>query len=212
MSGSGSLSLTPGGFDVVAHTTLVLVRHAQAQRVGAGDPGLTAEGAAQAERLAVGLKKEQFDAVYCSPLRRTVETAAPVCAQLGLEAHLRDGLAEFDRKASEYVLLRDLRAAGDPRYDACMNGDLTSWGTDLATFRADALGVIGEILERQAGGRVLVVTHGGVLNVLVGSVLGLGGPWFFFLPDNCGLTRVVADTEGRLRLASLNETQHLHAG
>lgn len=204
-------ALIPGGFDVVAHTTVVLVRHGQAERVGIGDPGLTEQGHAEAQRLAAGMKGESFDAVYCSPLRRTVETAAPVCAQLGLEPQVREGIAEFDRKASEYVLLRDLRAAGDPRYEACLGGDLTSWGTDLATFRADALAVIEEILTAHAGGRVLVVTHGGVLNVLVGSVLGLGGPWFFFLPDNCGITRVVADEAGRLRLASLNETQHLRS-
>jgi probable phosphoglycerate mutase len=203
-------ALTPGGFEVVAHTTVVLVRHGQAERVGAGDPGLTAQGHVEAKQLAAGLAREQFDAVYCSPLRRTIETAAPVCAQLGVEPHLRDGLAEFDRKANEYVLLRDLRAAGDPRYEACMGGDLTSWGTDLQTFRSDALAVIGEILQTHAGGRILVVTHGGVLNVLVGSVLGLGGPWFFFLPENCSITRVVADEAGRLRLASLNETRHLH--
>ena len=208
----GPPSLTPGGFDVVAHTTVVFVRHGQAERVGAGDPGLTEQGVAEAQALANGLAGENFDAVYCSPLRRTIQTAEPVCAKLGLEPQLRDGIAEFDRKSSEYVLLRDLRAAGDPRYEACLGGDLTSWGTDLETFRADVLGVLGEILTDHAGGRVLVVTHGGVLNVLVASVLGLGGPWFFFLPDNCGITRVVADVDGRLRLASLNETQHLRGG
>lgn len=204
-----SSALTPGGFDVVAHTTVVFARHGQAPRAGDGDPGLTEAGHAQARLLASALGSEVFDAVYCSPLRRTIETAAPVCRVLKIEPELRDGLAEFDRKSSEYVLLRDLREAGDPRYEACMGGDLSSWGTDLDTFRADALGVLGEILTNHAGGRVLVVTHGGVLNIVVGSVLGLGGPWFFFLPDNCGITRVVADAEGRLRLASLNETQHL---
>jgi probable phosphoglycerate mutase len=129
---------------------------------------------------------------------------------LGLEPQLRDGLAEFDRRSSEYVLLSELRAAGDPRYDACMNGDLSSWGLELATFRAEALNVLTEILDKHAGGRACVVTHGGVLNVVLGSVVGLERMWFFH-PDNCGLSRVVADTEGRVRLASLNETRHLPA-
>ena len=201
--------MRPGGLDVVPHTIVVLARHGQAQG-GVADPGLTARGHDEARALAKELVGEPFDAVYCSPLQRAVQTAAPLCAELGLEPQLRDGLAEFDRRSDEYVLLSRLKADGDPRYEACLAGDLSAWGMDLATFRAEAADVVAEILDRHAGGRVFVVTHGGVLNVLLGSVLGLDRMWFFH-PDNAGLSRVVADTDGRVRLVSLNETRHLPA-
>lgn len=206
------MTLTPGGLEVVAHTTVVLARHGLAERGTAGtdggDPGLAAHGVAQAKALAVELAGEPFEAVYCSPQRRALETAAPLCAELGLEPQVRDGLAEFDLRFGAYVLLAEMKAAGDPRYDACMAGDLTAWGTDLATFRADAVAVLREIVERHAGGRAFVVTHGGVLNVLLGAVLGLDRMWFFH-PDNCGISRVAVDTGGRMRLAALNEARHL---
>ncbi len=199
--------MRPGGLEVVAHTTVVLARHGHVER-GAADPGLSARGHEEACALAAALVAEPFDAVYCSPLQRAVQTAAPLCKELGLEPQLRDGLAEFDRHSDEYVLLSALKAAGDPRFDACMAGDLSSWGMELATFRAEACDVLTEILDKHAGGRVFVVAHGGVLNVLLGSVLGLDRMWFFH-PDNCGISRVVADADGGVRLASLNETRHL---
>lgn len=201
--------MRPGGLDVVPHTTVVLARHGQAA-AGVADPGLTARGHDEAHALAKELVGEPFDAVYCSPLQRAVQTAAPLCAELGLEPQLRDGLAEFDRRSDEYVLLSRLKADGDPRYEACLAGDLSSWGMDLATFRAEATAVLTEILDRHAGGRAFVVTHGGVLNVLLGSVLGLDRMWFFH-PENTGISRVVADADGRVRLGSLNETRHLPA-
>src|SRR5215210_6640675 len=69
---------------------LILVRHAEPRRVGAGevdgpaDPGLTDRGRQQAERLAAWLAVEPVDAVITSPLRRARETAAPVASALGL--------------------------------------------------------------------------------------------------------------------------------
>ncbi|WP_019873715.1 histidine phosphatase family protein [Sporichthya polymorpha] len=199
--------MRPGGLEVVAHTTVVLVRHGQAER-GTTDPGLSARGREEANAVAKALAGEPVEAVYCSPQRRALETAAPLCAELGLRAQVRDGLAEFDRRSTEYVLLSELRAAGDPRFDACMAGDLTPWGIDLPTFRAEAGEVLAEILTTHAGGRALVVSHGGVLNVLLGAAVGIDRMWFFH-PDNCGINRLVADTSGGVRLASLNETQHL---
>lgn len=201
--------MRPGGLEVVAHTHVVLARHGQAE-VGAADPGLTARGQDEAHALAKALVGEAFDAVYCSPLQRAIETAAPLCAQLGLEPRTREGLAEFDRRAQEYVLLSRLKAQGDPRYEACLAGDISAWGMDLATFRAEACQVLAEIIDRHAGRRVFVVTHGGVLNVLLGSVLGLDRMWFFH-PENAGISRVLADADGGVRLGSLNETRHLPA-
>jgi probable phosphoglycerate mutase len=192
--------LRPGGLEVVPYTTVVLARHGQAEG-GVADPGLTARGHDEAHALAKEL---------VSPLQRAVQTAAPLCAELGLKPRLRDGLAEFDRRSHEYVLLSRLKADGDPRYEACVAGDLSAWGMDLATFRAEAADVFAEILDRYAGGRVFVVTHGGVLNVLLGSVLGLDRMWFFH-PENAGISRVVADADGAVRLGSLNETRHLPA-
>ena len=190
----------------------MLVRHAAAERGLTGtdrsNPWLSETGHAQARCLAEVLAEEKFDAVYSSPLRRAMQTAAPVAATRDLDVQLRDGFAEFDKNAEEYLFFEDLKRAGDPRYAACLSGDLTAWGTDFHTFRTDVLNAFNDVVDAHPGGKALVVAHGGSLNALLGHVLGLDRLWFFF-PDNTGVSRVAINHKGRMRIVTLNERHHL---
>ncbi|SNR90967.1 probable phosphoglycerate mutase [Haloechinothrix alba] len=190
---------------------LVLVRHAEAARDAAGseqaDPRLSEAGVAQAERVAYYLAVEEFDAIYSSPLRRAMQTAVHIGESLGLSVVEVDGLAEFDREAPEYLHFDDLRTAGDPRYFACLAGDLSAWGTDIETFRARFMAAIDDIIDLHRAGKVVVVTHGGVLNGYLGGLIG-AGQFFFHRPDNTGISRVVIES-GHPRLVTLNECSHL---
>ncbi len=84
-------------------TTLVLLRHgvtANTQRKlfcgrGGSDPGLVAEGEAQAARAAAWIARHHdVDAIVASPLRRTRETAGFVARETGLEVAVDDGVEE----------------------------------------------------------------------------------------------------------------------
>ncbi|GAC1366818.1 MAG: histidine phosphatase family protein [Herpetosiphon sp.] len=84
-------------------TQLLLIRHGINDMVGqkklAGRlPGvhLNDEGRAQAQALADRLHGVPLNAIYCSPLERTQETAAPLAHQKNLEVMLRDGLREVE--------------------------------------------------------------------------------------------------------------------
>jgi len=74
---------------------LVLVRHALPRRIedadGPADPGLTEEGHEQARHLADYLAVESIDALYSSPMRRAVQTAAPLADRLGVEPVIPPG-------------------------------------------------------------------------------------------------------------------------
>src|SRR4051794_4317638 len=52
------------------------------------DQPLSALGQLQAQALADALTKVKFDAVYSSPLRRTIETATPLAQSKGLEIQI----------------------------------------------------------------------------------------------------------------------------
>ena len=88
---------------------LVLVRHAQPVRVeegsvdGAADPGLSAAGHAQADRLAAWLAVESPDALLTSPLRRATETAAPLATAFSVEPEVVEGVAEYDAARSSSI-------------------------------------------------------------------------------------------------------------
>lgn len=82
-------------------TTIILIRHGQNDFVGSDrlagwlpDVHLNDTGRAQAEALAESLASAELQAVYSSPLERTVETAQPIAAKHGLEVETRAGLGE----------------------------------------------------------------------------------------------------------------------
>jgi len=195
-------------------TEVLLVRHGVAARVGDAvertDPGLSELGRAQVSALADAVAAEGIHAVHSSPQRRALETARIVANPLGLTVHQNAGLAEFDFGAGDYLFFEELRDAEDPRYFACMSGDLSGWGTDAATFRKRVHTTVGELAAAHRGERILLSTHGGALNALFGAILDLQ-PFWFFAPHNGGISRLNVDPRGRMQVVSLNEAGHLRA-
>lgn len=175
------------------------------------DPWLSERGHAEARALADFLADETFDAIYSSPRRRAMQTVAPLAEDRGMEVIPLDGLAEFDKHSDEYLFFDDLQKAGDPRYKACLRGDLTAWNTDYPTFKAEVMEAVTHITTKHVGERVLVSSHGGALNTMLGAVLGLDRMWFFY-PKHTGICRVAVDhTRNRMRIVTLNEFSHLRA-
>lgn len=190
---------------------LILVRHGLPVRrevaSGAADPGLSALGARQAGAVASWLADERVDAVVHSPARRAIETARPIAAGHGLATRAVDGLAEYDRGATSYVPLEELKAAGDWRWRATQRGEL--WGdVDPAAFRRDVVAAVEGLIAEHRAGCVVAVCHGGVINAYVGHVLGIERS-LWFAPDYAGITRVAGARTGERSVRSLNETGHL---
>lgn len=192
---------------------LLLIRHALPIRrevtEGAADPPLSADGQRQAQLLAEYLGTEQIDAVYASPLLRAVQTAEPLCRQIGAEMALDAGVAEFDQHSSEYIPVEELKASGDPRLNEFLLGEGDEFD-DRDEFRERVFASITRIISQHGGERVAVVCHGGVINSYAGDVLGLDveGPGFFY-PNYTSITRIAASRSGVRSIVTLNETSHL---
>ncbi len=81
-------------------TTILLIRHGDNDHAGhtlvGWTPGihLNESGRRQAERLPERLSRAPIRAIYSSPLERTLETAAPLARQLGLEVRSCEALGE----------------------------------------------------------------------------------------------------------------------
>jgi len=196
---------------------LVLVRHAEPVRVEAGsvdgpaDPGLSPAGRRQAERLAAWLAAESPDALLTSPLRRATETAAPLAAALAVEPEIVDGVAEYDAAAGHYIPIEELRATKDERWYATIEGRWADvGGVDPAAFQRQVVPALERVIARFPGQRVVVVTHGGVINVYLAHVLGID-QLLWFHPEYTSVSRVQAARTGERSVATLNETAHLFA-
>lgn len=140
------------------------------------DVELTPLGLAMAKAFTRVYRSLAWQAVYASPMRRTVATAQPLCSALKLNMELRDGLKEMDFGQWEGQLpetvQRDypedyLHWNADPAWFPPTGGETTR-----AVARR-AMPVIEEIIERFAGGNVLVVSHKATIRIILCSMLGI---------------------------------------
>jgi len=195
---------------------LLLVRHAEPERIEGGtgvpaNPPLTPRGAAQAEAIGQWLASEPIDAVVSSPLLRATQTAQPIAHAHGLAVAIEDGFAEFDVHADDYIPIEDLKAANDPRWQAMVDGTWAGTGGEHPDdFRRRVLHALDGVITRHAGQRVVAVCHGGVVNCVMGSVLGIERP-LWFNPAYTSLHRMAASRTGARSVVTLNETAHLEA-
>jgi len=195
---------------------IVWIRHGEPERIAPGsgvaaDPQLTAAGREQAQRLAEWLAVEEIDAVLSSPLRRAIDTATPVAEILGVEVETFEGIVEYDRDSDHYIPTEELRATKDERWTAMVEGRWDEFGAELPEiFRARVDEAVNAIVERFPGQRVAAVCHGGVINVALGSVLGILQP-LWFEPGYTSMSRMFASRAGIRSVASLNELAHLQA-
>lgn len=160
--------------------------------------------------MAAYLANEPLAAVWSSPLRRAVETAAPVAAAHGVEVVLDSDLAEFDRHSTSYIPIEELKAANDERWIAMVEGrhlELLE-GMDPVAFREGVIAGMERVVAAHAGGTVAVVCHGGVINTYIGHVLGIDRA-LWFEPRYASVHRVAASRTGIRTLLTLNEHHYL---
>ena len=190
---------------------LILVRHALPQRRevvdGPADPELSTDGHAQAQHFAQYMALEHIDAIYTSPMKRAVQTAAPLAELKNLQPIVVEGVAEFDQHSNEYIPVEELKANNDPRWQEMVNG---GWGSDepIDEFTTRVNDALNEIVRQNKGGKVVVTCHGGVINEYLSKVLGLQSGQFFY-PNYTSIHRIAASSSGHRSILSVNETGHL---
>ena len=193
---------------------LLFIRHALPLRVegfeGPADPELSEAGHHQARYLAEYLAFERIHAIYASPLRRAVQTAEPVAAKQSIEVAISEGIAEYDREASEYIPIEQLKAEGLPGWQDVLKGEVhRAVGVDPDEFRSGAVEAVEQIINAHPGEKVAAVCHGGVINAYMTHILGIPDPSGFFYPNYTSIHRVAAARSGERSVLSLNETCHL---
>ena len=190
---------------------LLLIRHALPVRVelaeGPADPPLAELGHRQARALAEWLAVEPIDAIYTSPLRRAVETAVPLAEATGLGPVVDEDLAEYDRHASEYIPMEELRAEGGERWEQAV-ADWQVGTVDMDEWFDAVVVAVERVIAAHPGQTVAVVAHGGVVNAYLASILGIGKQ-LFFEPAYTSISRVLAARSGERQLRSVNEVAHL---
>jgi probable phosphoglycerate mutase len=190
---------------------LILVRHALPLRRenvdGPADPELSADGHAQAKHFAEYMALEHIDAIYTSPMKRAMQTAAPLSLLKNLQPIVVDGVAEYDQHSNEYIPVEELKANNDPRWQEIVNG---GWASQepAEEFTIRVNDALNKIVRENKGAKVVVTCHGGVINEYLSKVLGLQTGQFFY-PNYTSIHRIAASSSGHRSILSVNETGHL---
>ena len=187
---------------------LILVRHGSQEPDDAAnvDPALSETGRREARQVADYLAREAVDAIYTSPLRRAVETAAPLANALAQDAVVCDGVVEYHPDAVDYAALRHFKAENY----AAAQAALANFGNqaDLELFRMRVVDAMESIVADHPDGRVAVFCHASVINAWACSVLRLPSRPFVNVAHG-SISRFLCASASASFVSSLNETQHL---
>ena len=135
--------------------------------------------------------------IVSSPKRRAVETATPLATAVGLGIEIIDGLVEWDADADHYIPMEELRESKDDQWRAMVEGRWEDYGGERPEqFRSRIIPVLDAVIDAHPGETVVVVCHGGVINVHLAALLGLA-QHLWFDPGYTSVSRVPRGTEWR---------------
>ncbi len=160
-------------------TRIMLLRHAETSAPdrfhGAeSDIGLSDWGAQQARQLGHWLEDASAKALYCSGLRRAVETAVPIGRACGLEPILIEALHERKIGPLSGLSREDGWATYAETKAHWMAGDLEfthPGGESFADIQSRVVPVLQGLVERHRGQTIIVVAHGVVIRVVLTSLI-----------------------------------------
>ncbi|MGO8960007.1 MAG: histidine phosphatase family protein [Streptosporangiaceae bacterium] len=199
---------------------LLLVRHGQSEAYqdgrpfalvgGHGDPPLSELGHEQARQVAARLTATGLAAIYVTTLQRTVQTAAPLVAAVGLDPLVEADLREVNLGDWEGGEFRKWVANGHEiaqRMFAEERWDVIPGAEPDAEFDARVRAAIERLAADHPGQRVAAFTHGGVIGRAMALASG-STPFAFIGAENASISRLVI-TADRWIVRGFNDTAHL---
>lgn len=197
-------------------TLFYIIRHGETdfnrsgRYQGQSDVPMNPEGRRQCRALADRMARAELDIIYSSDLARAQECARIIAC--GRTVALDPRLREIDVGRVVGLDAQEI-AEREPAFWAAFQQerDRTPFpgGESALDVRRRALEAVSAIHERYPDGRVAVVTHGGLITMLVAEVLSLPlSQRRRLVPENCGLT-LLQWSRDRQRLRSFNDTGHL---
>lgn len=202
-------------------TRILAVRHGETlwnreTRIqGFTDIDLSDHGRWQAQQLAQALREEPLAACYASDLSRARNTAQAVADVHGHMVHTDPGLRERCFGQFEGHTWTEIETQW-PEASQAWRQRVPDWepqgGESLIRLQARVLTTLNRIAQRHMGEQILVVVHGGVLDILYRAAtrLDLQAPRAWEL-RNTAINRLLWSPEG-LSLVGWDDRAHLESG
>jgi len=191
---------------------LYLMRHGAIEAteekrfVGQIDPPLSPDGRKQSEWQGRQLMDIPFSEVWCSDLKRAYETAAIVCRDRNLEMQPAPELREINLGQWDGMAMSQIREQFPDLWQAR--------GEDIGHFRPPGAESFADLQQRvvpfirhivaQSAGNTLIVTHAGVIRVLLCQVLQMPLSNLFRIHLDYGGVTLIQDINGMSQVKAVN--------
>jgi probable phosphomutase (TIGR03848 family) len=197
-------------------TTLLLIRHGANDwvhgRLAGWTPGvhLNEEGRRQAAALAARLAPLPIDALYTSPLDRTVETAQAIAGPRGLPLRLVEGLGEVRYGEWQGAELKELyKHELWPGVQFYPSGTRFPGGETLGEAQVRMVATLDALRAQHPNGVIAVVSHADIIKLAVAYYIGMHIDLFQRLEISpCSATALLFTRMGP-RLLAYNDTGSL---
>ena len=197
---------------------VMLVRHGETdwnrEEIFRGrmDVGLNGNGREQARALAEATRIFQIDAVYSSPLSRSLETARIIAQPHDLSVEIADGFVDFhygDWQGLRHQEVKEKFPNLYLRWHESPHLAQLPGGESLDDARQRSLTNLKEIAAEHEGQTVVIVSHRVVNKVLLCAIIGLDNSHFWRVrQDNCCLN-IFECSEDEYTICLLNDVCHL---
>ncbi len=202
-------------------TRIIAIRHGETAwnvdtRIqGQTDIGLNEKGHWQARQAAAALADETIAAIYTSDLSRAHDTASAIGQVLGLTPQPETGLRErafgiFEKRT--WAEIEHLWPEEARRWRERVPDWAPAQGESLLALRERIQNLTHALAERHAGEQIVLVAHGGVMDVLyrLATQQALQAPRTWTL-GNANINRLLWSPEG-LSLVGWGDARHLETG
>jgi 2,3-bisphosphoglycerate-dependent phosphoglycerate mutase len=206
---------------VPAITRITAIRHGETAwnvdtRIqGQLDIALNDKGRWQAAQAAQALASESVDAIISSDLSRAYETALAIAQPHGLTVHTNTGLREREFGLFQGKTFAEIEAQHPEealQWRKRVPDFSPQGGESLIQFRARVVQCLQQLAAQYNGQHLVIVSHGGVLDVLYRAATGLElqAPRSWEL-SNASINRVLWSGE-QFSLVGWADTSHLTTG
>lgn len=206
---------------------LILVRHAETTENKKGNEGvlhghtqgkLSKNGKDQARKLANRLLKEKIDIVYCSDLNRAKETLKPYLKLHKIKVIYTKDLREVNRgiftgkKMSEYIQWKESKE-GKKWFSKFRrkSDEKIPGGESINDLKKRSERILKEIIKREKGKNVLIITHGKIKTIMLLCLLKKEYEKYSkkYAIANTGISLINIKEDGNHRARLINNLKHL---
>ena len=177
-----------------------LVRHgepaaeARGRCYGSLDVALSADGIRQAQRAAEALREHPLAMVYASPRRRCIDAARTLAAEQNISIETLDAIREIDFGDFEGRSYESIAAEFPELYRhwmECPTKVRFPGGESFDDMWIRVTSAVRELRARHEDQSVAIVTHGGVIRIVLAEALGMQPASIFRIAQRYGAINLI---------------------